>query len=179
MDHAVGAGDIGTSGCRFAYLSRKTANVRNIVPVSFPGSPNILEPNEPAEMAIRKMGEGDFIKLFGWAARSATASHNTIKFSNLKALLDNSDANKPARFIIWTNLEALADLGLEMTEDDLLYDLYTHLRKVFREWCDSKGKGYPQPEEFFFAAPVVKNSALDASKGGVCYGKLISRMHVS
>ncbi|KUJ07327.1 uncharacterized protein LY89DRAFT_691793 [Mollisia scopiformis] len=138
-------------------------------------------------MAIKKIGEGKFIKLFGWAARSATASDNTIKFPHLKALLDNSDANKPARFIILTNLEALAALGREMTENDLLYDFYKHLREVFREWCDSKG--YPQPEEFFFAAPVVKNSALDANERGVffsirggwnvCYVKLVSRMHVS
>jgi hypothetical protein len=120
-------------------------------------------------MAIKKIGEGNFIKLFGWAARSATASHNTIKFSNLKALLDNSDANKPARFIILTNLEALADLGREMTEDDLLYDFYTHLREVFREWCDSLS--YPQPKEFFFATLVVKNSALDANEGDVFFDK--------
>lgn len=56
-----------------------------------------------------------------------------------------------------------------MTEDDLLRDSYTHLREVIREWCDSKD--YPQPGEFFFAAPVVKNSSLDASEGGVFFDK--------
>jgi hypothetical protein len=169
MEHAVGAVDIGTSGCRAAYLSRKTADVTNIVPVSFPGGPNILDHNEPAEMAIKKIGEKEFIKLFGWEARLVTASHNIIKFPHLKALLDNSDANKPARYIIFINLKALADLGLEMSEDDLLLDLYTHLRKVFGEWCDSQS--YPQPEEFFFAAPVVKNSSLDANERGVSFDK--------
>jgi hypothetical protein len=56
-----------------------------------------------------------------------------------------------------------------MSEDDLLLDLYTHLRKVFGEWCDSQS--YPQPEEFFFAAPVVKNSSLDANERGVSFDK--------
>ncbi|CZR55042.1 uncharacterized protein PAC_04928 [Phialocephala subalpina] len=133
MDDPVAGLDIGTSGCRMEFLFRKTADVRNIVPVSFPGGPNMLEPNEPAEMAIKKTGEGKFIKLFGWAARSIPASDNTIKFANLKALLDNSKENKPARYIIFKNKEALANLGLEITEDDLLRDYYTHLREVLRE----------------------------------------------
>jgi hypothetical protein len=58
MDHAVAGVDIGTSGYRAAFLSRKTADI-----------------------------------------------------PNLKALLDNSDANKPARYIIFMNREALANLG--------------------------------------------------------------------
>jgi hypothetical protein len=167
-DYAVGAVDIGTSGCRAAYLSRKTTDCTKIVSVSFPGGPHPLDPNVPVEIAIRKTGE-EFTTFFGWKAASTTASHDTIKFSQLKALLDNSEANKPARYIIYRNLQVLADLGLRMTEDDLLLTLYIYLRRLFSEWCALHS--YANPEEFFFAAPVVKNSRLDAKEGGVSFDK--------